>query len=59
MDLEKPIAGVTVRNFYFDHTPYRLVSKVITEQGVLARRAIREIAVQTRQNERLLAKAVQ
>jgi ribose 1,5-bisphosphate isomerase len=49
-----PLPGVTVRNFYFDRTPYRLVTHVITEQGVLDRRTIREIAVKTRINERML-----
>lgn len=48
--------GIEVRNFYFDHTPYRLLTEVITEKGLLERRAIREIAVTTRANERLLAK---
>ncbi len=48
--------GIEVRNFYFDHTPYRLITNFITEQGLLDRRSIREIAVTTRANERLLAK---
>lgn len=48
--------GINVRNFYFDHTPYRLVTNFISEQGLLDRRGIREIAVTTRANERLLAK---
>ncbi len=52
--LEQPISGVVVHNFYFDHTPYRLVSGIVTEQGVLDRRAIREIAVKARANERQL-----
>jgi translation initiation factor 2B subunit (eIF-2B alpha/beta/delta family) len=54
--LEQPISGVIVHNFYFDRTPYRLVSGIVTEQGVLDRRAIREIAVKTRANERELMK---
>ncbi len=53
--LEQPISGVTVHNFYFDRTPYRLVSAIVTEQGMLDRRAIREIAVKTRANQRQLA----
>lgn len=53
---DTPPKGVTVRNFYFDHTPYRLVSHVITEQGILDRYQIREIAVTTRAHQRLLAK---
>lgn len=52
--LEEPISGIVVHNFYFDRTPYRLVSGIVTEQGVLDRRAIREIAVKTRANERQL-----
>ena len=47
-----PIPGIAVRNFYFDRTPYRLITHVITEQGILDRRAIREIAVATRAIER-------
>jgi ribose 1,5-bisphosphate isomerase len=52
--LEQPISGVAVHNFYFDRTPYRLVSDLVTEQGVLDRRTIREIAVKTRANQRRL-----
>ena len=53
--LAQPIAGVRVRNFYFDRTPSRLVKQVISERGVLDRHAIRDIAVNTRSNERVLA----
>lgn len=42
--LEQPIEGVRVRNFYFDHTPARLVTKIITEQGMMGPREIRRIA---------------
>lgn len=42
--LEQPLAGVTVRNFYFDHTPAKLVTKVITEQGMMGRQQIEELA---------------
>src|SRR5947209_4550104 len=42
--LERPIEGVTVRNFYFDHTPARLVTKIITEQGMMGRRKIEQLA---------------
>jgi ribose 1,5-bisphosphate isomerase len=49
---EPDVAGIAVRNFYFDRTPYRLVTHVVTERGVVDRRAIREIAVETRVNER-------
>lgn len=54
--LEQPPAGVNVRNFYFDHTPYRLVTDIITEQGPLSRREIRERAVTTRTQQHLLAR---
>ncbi|GCE25662.1 ribose 1,5-bisphosphate isomerase [Dictyobacter alpinus] len=49
-------SGIEVRNFYFDHTLYRLVTHVISENGILDRRGIREIAVTTRTNERILAR---
>jgi ribose 1,5-bisphosphate isomerase len=42
--LERPIAGVSVRNFYFDHTPPELVTGVITERGILGRQQIEQIA---------------
>jgi len=42
--LAAPLAGVTVRNFYFDHTPARLVTKIITEQGLMGPREARRIA---------------
>jgi ribose 1,5-bisphosphate isomerase len=45
-------SGITVRNFYFDRTLYRLVTHVLTERGIVDRRAIREIAVETRANQR-------
>ncbi len=53
--LEHPIAGVEVRNFYFDHTPFKLVLHLITELGELDRKSIREIAARTQENERILA----
>ncbi len=53
--LESPINGVTVRNFYFDRTPQQLVSKVITEQGVLSKKEIAEIARQVDENRKTLA----
>jgi ribose 1,5-bisphosphate isomerase len=52
--LEQPIAGVTVRNFYFDHTPYHLVTKIITERGILQLQDIRAIADETRKNAQRL-----
>lgn len=42
--LETPIEGVTTRNFYFDYTPARLLTHIITEQGIVTRRDIRSIA---------------
>jgi translation initiation factor 2B subunit (eIF-2B alpha/beta/delta family) len=53
--LESPIAGVTVRNFYFDHTPYRLINKIITERGVLDQQEIQAIAHTVSENEQFLA----
>jgi translation initiation factor 2B subunit (eIF-2B alpha/beta/delta family) len=47
--LDHPLPGVTVRNFYFDHTPASLVTKLITEQGVLAGSDIGRIAKEVRQ----------
>ena len=41
--LEQHIPGVSVRNFYFDRTPSRLVTSVITEQGILGRREIKQV----------------
>lgn len=49
--LEQPIAGVTVRNFYFDCTPHELITKVITERGALERQVIAEFAAQARKNQ--------
>jgi len=43
--LEHPLPGVTARNFYFDHTPYFLIDKVITERGVLGTTEISTIAL--------------
>jgi translation initiation factor 2B subunit (eIF-2B alpha/beta/delta family) len=51
---EPDVPGITVRNFYFDRTPYRLVTHIITERGIVDRRAIREVAVETRANQRKL-----
>jgi translation initiation factor 2B subunit (eIF-2B alpha/beta/delta family) len=49
---EADTPGISVRNFYFDRTPYRLVTHILTERGIVDRRAIREIAVETRANEK-------
>jgi translation initiation factor 2B subunit (eIF-2B alpha/beta/delta family) len=53
--LEHSISGVTARNFYFDHTPAELVSKVITEQGVLNRQEIERIAHHAQEDAQYLA----
>jgi translation initiation factor 2B subunit (eIF-2B alpha/beta/delta family) len=53
--LESSIAGVTVRNFYFDHTPHKLISKIITERGVLDQQEIQALARQVSENEHWLA----
>jgi ribose 1,5-bisphosphate isomerase len=42
--LERPIAAVTVRNYYFDRTLARLVTKIVSEQGMLGRKEIRRLA---------------
>jgi translation initiation factor 2B subunit (eIF-2B alpha/beta/delta family) len=42
--LEQEIPGVSVRNFYFDRTPSKLVTSVITEQGLMARGEIKQMA---------------
>lgn len=52
--LEQPLPGVTVRNFYFDHTPYMLINKVITEHGILTLPDIRAIAITAEKNSRTL-----
>jgi ribose 1,5-bisphosphate isomerase len=41
---EHPAQGIPIHNFYFDHTPARLVTKLITEQGILSKRDIRQTA---------------
>lgn len=46
--LEQQIPGVSVRNFYFDRTPSRLITSVITEQGMMGKQEIKRIASQVR-----------
>lgn len=41
---DQSIEGIRVRNFYFDRTLARLVTKVITEQGVMGPREIKQVA---------------
>jgi ribose 1,5-bisphosphate isomerase len=47
--LEQDIPGVSVRNFYFDRTPSKLVTSVITEQGILGRSEIKQVVSQMKQ----------
>lgn len=54
---EQAPPGVRVHNFYFDRTPYRLITSIVTEQGILNRQDIREIAIQTRNNIRELLRS--
>jgi ribose 1,5-bisphosphate isomerase len=42
--LEQGIPGVSVRNFYFDRTLSRLITGVITEQGIMGKKEIAQIA---------------
>jgi translation initiation factor 2B subunit (eIF-2B alpha/beta/delta family) len=44
--LEQGMPGVSIRNFYFDRTLSRLITAVITEQGVLGKKEIMQIASQ-------------
>jgi translation initiation factor 2B subunit (eIF-2B alpha/beta/delta family) len=49
--LSQPMPGVAVRNYYFDHTPYMLISHLITEHGVLGKPEIWALAERARENE--------
>ncbi|GAC1401703.1 MAG: ribose 1,5-bisphosphate isomerase [Ktedonobacteraceae bacterium] len=53
--LDSPLTGIEVRNFYFDRTPSRLVTKVITEQGVLGQPEIAKIAAQVEREKQMLS----
>jgi translation initiation factor 2B subunit (eIF-2B alpha/beta/delta family) len=44
--LEQHIPGVNVRNFYFDRTLSKLVTGVITEQGIMEKKEITQVASQ-------------
>ena len=48
--LEQHIPGVNVRNFYFDRTLSRLVTGVITEQGIMRKKEILQVASQLQQS---------
>lgn len=49
-----PAPGVTVRNVYFDLTPYKLITKLITEEGVLTPQDVRSLALRARRSLALL-----
>ena len=53
--LAQAIPGVSVRNFYFDHTPYHLISKVITELGILEQSYIADIAARVQASKQSMA----
>jgi translation initiation factor 2B subunit (eIF-2B alpha/beta/delta family) len=52
--LPNPSPGVTVRNIYFDLTPHSLITKIITEQGILTPEATLAISRQAEQSLALL-----
>lgn len=54
--LAQPIAGVSVRNFYFDRTPASLASSVITERGILDTHELEVYADKVKTNVRFLHK---
>jgi ribose 1,5-bisphosphate isomerase len=56
--LEQPIKGVTVRNFYFDRTPAKLVTRVVTEQGLMGRREIKRVAARAMHDEQALTRII-
>jgi len=56
--LQQPIEGITVRNFYFDRTPAKLVTRVITEQGLMGRRAIKRVAATAMHDEQALTRII-
>jgi translation initiation factor 2B subunit (eIF-2B alpha/beta/delta family) len=45
--LPEPVAGLTVRNVYFDRTPAEYVTAIVTEQGTLQPDAVRPYAEAT------------
>ena len=54
--LPYPVAGVTVRNVYFDLTPSALIGKIISEQGSLTPLDIEDIADRAEQMLTLLSR---
>ena len=49
-----PAPGVTVRNVYFDLTPHELITRLITERGVLTPQDVRTLAQQAGRSLALL-----
>lgn len=49
-----PLAGMQVRNYYFDRTPPQLITSIITERGSLALEQIEQIAIEAKQNQQIL-----
>ncbi|HXZ03347.1 MAG TPA: translation initiation factor eIF-2B [Ktedonobacteraceae bacterium] len=47
--LEQHIPGVSIRNFYFDRTPSRLITGLITERGIVGKKEITQIASHLKQ----------
>lgn len=47
--LVQQIPGVSIRNFYFDRTLSRLITGVITEQGIMGRKEITQVATQLKE----------
>ena len=47
--LKQSIPGVSIRNFYFDRTLSRLITGVITEQGMMGKKEIGQIASQLKE----------
>ncbi len=47
--LKQHIPGVRIRNFYFDRTLSRLITGVITEQGIMGKKEITQVASQLKQ----------
>jgi ribose 1,5-bisphosphate isomerase len=52
--LEQALPGVRARNFYFDCTPFFLVTGIISEQGPLDLPAIQQLATTAAENTRCL-----
>jgi ribose 1,5-bisphosphate isomerase len=53
--LEQALSGTHVRNFYFDCTPYPLLTSIISEQGALDLPAIQTLAATAARNAQRLS----